>query len=225
MGLAKTSENPELLEIVATARYACCETFRTRRSNMEKIMHITARAHVWAASICMFVSWPSAQAADSILREQDITEEAIINALTPQGPIDRNETLGIMHRDAYAAQEAASATKGFSAPLLITFKSNSSTLTQGARAALRKVARGLQSAELSRYKFRIEGHADPRGPANANMKLSETRAASVVEYLTREGGIAAGRLTSVGKGSTEPLNLQNPAAPENRRVTIITVID
>lgn len=192
---------------------------------MVKIIHTTARTHVWAAAICILVSWPSAQAADSVLREQDITEKAIINALTPQDPTDRNETLGIMHRDTYAAQAAASAAKEFSAPLLITFKSNSSTLTQGARSALRKVARGLQSAELSRYKFRIEGHADPRGSANANMKLSETRAASVVEYLTRDGGIAAGRLTSVGKGSTEPMNLQNPAAPENRRVTIVTVKD
>ncbi len=192
---------------------------------MVKIIHVTSGARVWATAICMLVSWPSVQAADSIMREQDITEEAIINALTPRDPIDRDEPLGIMHRDANAAQESGSATKGYSAPLLITFKSNSSTLTQGARAALRKVARSLQSAELSRYKFRIEGHADPRGSANANMKLSESRAASVVEYLTREGGIGAGRLTSVGKGSTEPLNLQNPAAPENRRVTIVTVKD
>lgn len=190
---------------------------------MVTIMQITSRTHAWAAALCLLVSWPSAQAADSILREQDITEQAIINALTPQDPSDRNETLGIMHRDAYVAQEAARAAKGYSAPLLITFKSNSSTLTQGARAALKKVARGLQSEELLRHKFRIEGHADPRGSANANMKLSETRAASVVEYLIREGGITADRLTSVGKGSTEPMNLQNPAAPENRRVTIVTV--
>ncbi|WP_243751010.1 OmpA family protein [Paraburkholderia sp. BL10I2N1] len=90
---------------------------------------------------------------------------------------------------------------------------------------LNKVAVALQSEKLSSYKFRVEGHADPRGSADAKMKLSEDRAAAVVEYLTQKDGIASERLSSVGKGSTEPLNPRNPTAPENRRVTIVTVVD
>jgi outer membrane protein OmpA-like peptidoglycan-associated protein len=102
--------------------------------------------------------------------------------------------------------------------LLITFRTNSTKLTESARAA-----RGLQSSKLAELKFRIEGHADPRGSASANMKLSEGRAASVVRYLTHQGGVAGDRLTSVGKGATEPLNTDNATAPENRRVTIVAV--
>ncbi|MDW3687705.1 OmpA family protein [Cupriavidus sp. CV2] len=196
---------------------------------MAKITHVTFGVHrllrMSIAALCIVAAWPAAHAGDNIMREQDISEEAITNALTPQDAADRNETLGIMHRDVYAAQEAGSPTKDPSTHLLITFNSNSSKLTEGARAALGKVARGLQSVKLSPYKFRIEGHADPRGSSNANLKLSESRAAAVVEYLTLEGGVASDRLTPVGKGSTEPLNLHNPAAPENRRVTIVTVKD
>ncbi|MGO4328743.1 OmpA family protein [Cupriavidus sp. 2TAF22] len=186
-------------------------------------MHCLLRLSLTA--LCILAAWPVAHAGDNLMREQDISVEAITNALTPQDASARTETLGITHRDVYAAQEAASPAKDPSAQLLITFNSNSSRLTDSARAALGKVARGLQSAKLSPYKFRVEGHADPRGPANANLKLSESRAAAVVEYLTLEGRIAADRLTPVGKGSAEPMNLQNPSAPENRRVTIVTVKD
>ncbi|WP_432262251.1 OmpA family protein [Cupriavidus sp. TMH.W2] len=196
---------------------------------MAKITHVTIGVQRWLRmpimALCILAAWPAARADDRIMNEQDINEETITNALTPAGEADRDQTLGIMHRDVYAAPEAARPAKDPSAQLLITFKSNSSKLTEGARAALSKVARALRSERLSPYKFRIEGHADPRGSANANLKLSESRAVKVAEYLTAEGGVAADRLTPLGKGSTEPLNLQNPAAPENRRVTIVTVQD
>jgi outer membrane protein OmpA-like peptidoglycan-associated protein len=83
------------------------------------------------------------------------------------------------------------------------------------------VAHALESAQLSGYKFRIEGHADSRRSAAANMKLSADRAVAVLEYLSRADGVAPERLFAVGKGSSEPLDTQNPTAPENRRVTII----
>lgn len=57
------------------------------------------------------------------------------------------------------------------------------------------------------------------------MTLSQQRAQAVVDYLTQQDGIAAERLSAVGKGSSEPLNTRNLAAPENRRVTIVTVTD
>ena len=42
------------------------------------------------------------------------------------------------------------------------------------------------------------------------------------DYLVRTHGIDAARLAPVGKGDAEPLNKATVAAPENRRVTIIT---
>lgn len=177
------------------------------------------------AALCLLAGTPAH--GGPVLREEEITEDVVINALKPHDDGARTETQGIRIRENPAAAEglgglAPAGTAAQDLPMLIVFNSNSSKLTPGARAALDRVARGLQSSTLAPYKFLVEGHADPRGPAPANLKLSESRAAAVVEYLTA-GGVAAGRLTSVGKGSTEPLNVQNPAAPENRRVTIMRV--
>ena len=72
------------------------------------------------------------------------------------------------------------------------------------------------------YAFSVEGHADPRGNADLNQRLSAARAQSVVNYLVAAQGIAADRLSPVGKGSAELLNTERPDAPENRRVTIVT---
>ena len=52
------------------------------------------------------------------------------------------------------------------------------------------------------------------GSTDANMRLSKDRAAAVVDYLTSHDGIAPERLSSVGKGSSEPLNLRVPTAPK-----------
>ena len=67
----------------------------------------------------------------------------------------------------------------------------------------------------------IEGHADPRGSEEANLKLSQARAESVREYLLASHGVAAERVTAVGKGSSALMKPNEPAAPENRRVTIV----
>ena len=72
------------------------------------------------------------------------------------------------------------------------------------------------------YKFLIEGHADPRGTAEMNQVLSEGRAEAVRQYLVQSQSVAEARLQAIGKGATEPMNQTNPAAPENRRVTIVT---
>lgn len=51
----------------------------------------------------------------------------------------------------------------------------------------------------------ISAHTDARGPAPYNQKLSEERAALVLNYLVKKG-INKNRLTSVGYGETQPLN-------------------
>ena len=77
-----------------------------------------------------------------------------------------------------------------------------------------------QADRLARFKFSIEGHADPRGASDSNQRLSEERAEAVRQYLVQTKNIESERLQSVGKGDKEPLNVNDPAAPENRRVTI-----
>ena len=80
---------------------------------------------------------------------------------------------------------------------------------------------GLSPREVTVKSVTVEGHADPRGADDHNLQLSRQRADSVVSYLVRERGMPSERLEAVGKGSHELMNKAVPAAPENRRVTIV----
>jgi OOP family OmpA-OmpF porin len=53
-------------------------------------------------------------------------------------------------------------------------------------------------------KVTIEGHTDSIGSDGYNQRLSERRAQAVKQYLVSKG-IAASRLTTVGKGEAEPV--------------------
>jgi OOP family OmpA-OmpF porin len=179
---------------------------------------------VFIAGLC-FVLARTPCAAEPVMNEQDISEQSVIDALAPETAVKHAVTRGIMHKQVGSTSDSMLPAGKPAAELLITFASNSSTLTDRARTALDKVAYALPSAQLSAHKFRIEGQADPRGSASANMKLSADRAVAVLDYLARDDGIAPERLSAVGKGSSEPLNTRNPAAAENRRVTIVRLLD
>jgi OOP family OmpA-OmpF porin len=68
----------------------------------------------------------------------------------------------------------------------------------------------------------IEGHTDGLGSAEYNLKLSERRAASVVNCLV-DRGIARDRLGSVGKGESVPVvgNDTEAQREQNRRVVVV----
>jgi outer membrane protein OmpA-like peptidoglycan-associated protein len=190
-----------------------------------------SQSAVLVAALCLVALLCTAtRAGEPVLNEQDINEQSVTRALEPDKsnePSDNVVTRGFVlsNKQPSVAPRPAAASRKPAAQMLITFASNSATLTDSAQAALDKVASALQSERLAAYRFRVEGHADPRGSPDANMKLSEDRAAAVVQYLTQKDGIAPERLSSLGKGSSEPLNKRNPTAPENRRVTIVTVTD
>ena len=71
-------------------------------------------------------------------------------------------------------------------------------------------------------KFEVQGHTDNTGNAAKNQTLSEQRAKAIVDKLV-EMGIAAGRLSSVGKGQTSPLadNSTDEGRAKNRRVEFV----
>lgn len=166
--------------------------------------------------------------AQPILRGQDITEENLIEALTPEPEEIRTRSIRVERDTALAKpgdQAAAAGSKKPGASLLITFVTNSSELTVDAQSKLDIVARALQAEKLADFSFAVEGHADPRGRHDYNLRLSQARAESVVDYLTTRHRVERDRLKPIGKGDTEPANTSRPAAPENRRVTIVTVRD
>jgi outer membrane protein OmpA-like peptidoglycan-associated protein len=77
--------------------------------------------------------------------------------------------------------------------------------------------------------IQVNGHTDSIGADAYNLALSERRAASVVTWLTTNGGISAGRLEAKGFGKTHPVaanrnpdGLDNPEGRQkNRRVEVI----
>jgi outer membrane protein OmpA-like peptidoglycan-associated protein len=61
----------------------------------------------------------------------------------------------------------------------------------------------------------VEGHTDSRGDNGYNMRLSQTRAESVVRYLTNMG-ISKSRLRAVGYGEQKPIAInENPDGTDN----------
>ena len=83
----------------------------------------------------------------------------------------------------------------------VYFSFNSAHLTASSRALLREKAAIL--ARNPSLTLTLTGHADARGPANYNQRLSERRAAAVQRFLA-ELGIAPERLTSEGRGEEAP---------------------
>ncbi len=71
----------------------------------------------------------------------------------------------------------------------------------------------------------ITGHTDPTGNETANQLLSEARAQSIANHLIIRG-IDAARMTTAGKGSTEPIadNATVEGQNRNRRVVIEAVV-
>ncbi|HEX5357608.1 MAG TPA: OmpA family protein [Aquabacterium sp.] len=155
-------------------------------------------------------------APTTVLKGKAVTETNLIDALTPEEPVVTRSLR--VQRDTPGQQAARKP----SASLLITFETNSADLTPQAKKQLDVVAAALRNNKLADYGFNVEGHADPRGTHDINLSLSQQRAESVRNYLISAHSIDAKRLKAVGKGDSEVLNAKDPAAVENRRVTIVT---
>ena len=72
-------------------------------------------------------------------------------------------------------------------------------------------------------KLLVEGHTDATGDAKANMRLSEKRAFSVMQYLRQAMAIPADRINSIGYGAERPVasNKTSEGRAKNRRIDII----
>jgi peptidoglycan-associated lipoprotein len=104
----------------------------------------------------------------------------------------------------------------------VFFETDSSELTEQARATLDKQAQWLSN--YNRYAFTIEGHADERGTREYNIALGARRAQTVREYLTTRG-IAAARMRTISYGKERPVAVCDDIScwSQNRRA--VTVLD
>ncbi len=181
-----------------------------------------------------------ALAQETVMREGQLTERALVDALALPSPAAASAAGGDVVRTrsfrpavvpaaatattaGAAAVSAGPATAAGKASILVTFVTDSSELTQRARDALDILGAAMKSERLAAIRFTIEGHADPRGGEDYNMRLSTARAQAVREYLIARHGLAPERINAVGRGATALLDTRNIAAPENRRVTILSM--
>lgn len=155
---------------------------------------------------------------DVVLRDKDVNEATLIEALTPERNF-RTRSIRVSPSGDQAPVKRASAS------MLITFETSSAELKPQAKKMLDSLGKAMTSDKLSNFRFAIEGHADPRGGEQFNRELSQKRAEAVVSYLTENHHIDASRLRPVGKGQSELVNLNQPDAPENRRVTVKTLLE
>ena len=118
--------------------------------------------------------------------------------------------------------ELAQPTVRPSLSLLIQFDFNSARVRPESQQALANLSVALQSPELRNSTFALEGHTDAKGSADYNLRLSALRAQAVRDYLMGRG-VEQGRLQASGKGASELANVEQPFAPENRRVRIVNL--
>ncbi|MEJ5363127.1 MAG: OmpA family protein [Spirochaetota bacterium] len=104
----------------------------------------------------------------------------------------------------------------------IEFAFDSAKLTGKAFPILNRVAEILN--KYGKYNVLIEGHTDDIGEEQYNLKLSEARAQSVMDYLIKKG-IDKKRLSSRGMGETSPFlpNTSVENRRRNRRVEFLLV--
>ena len=105
--------------------------------------------------------------------------------------------------------------------LVIQFDLDSAKLKPDSKPLLSSLVEAMKSDRLTAIKFKVEGHTDAQGSEQHNLKLSQSRAESVMAYLTSQG-VDKDRLIGEGKGFSDLLLPEKPKAAENRRVRITT---
>ena len=165
-------------------------------------MSLTTR---FAAVVALALLGATAMATDFGNRTPEVKE--LVDALKPA-----ERTRGF----AIVGASAATRTK---ASMQVGFNLGSAQVIERDVVKLDRLADALKSESLKEYRYQVIGHTDATGPMPLNMKLSRQRADTVVAYLMQQG-IPAERLTSDGRGPTELLDTQRPAAAENRRVEV-----
>ena len=108
----------------------------------------------------------------------------------------------------------------------VLFDFDKADLKPAAFPTLQKVGQAIKAYPTGTVL--IEGHTDSVGAEVYNMKLSESRAASVRAWLVERASVPAARTSAVGRGETKPVapnakpdGTDNPVGRQkNRRVEI-----
>ena len=101
----------------------------------------------------------------------------------------------------------------------VNFAFNSADLTEDSKPVLDATAEGLK--KHPHVKVEIQGHTDSVGKAAYNLKLSQRRAQSVLDYLVKDG-VGPDQMVAKGYGLTQPIasNKDADGRAKNRRVVM-----
>jgi outer membrane protein OmpA-like peptidoglycan-associated protein len=180
-----------------------------------------------------------------VCAQEPVTADQILNALVPK----MAETRGLSAQRPVVAQtteqanffaslrnrEASSLTPEERQKLVaftedkpsidvsINFDYASDRIGPSATPAVQEVGKALSSSKLAGAAFMVAGHTDGKGNDVDNQQLSERRAEAVKAYLVTHYKIPATNLIAVGYGRTRLKNVNNPLAPENRRVQLVKI--
>ncbi|WP_299125277.1 OmpA family protein [uncultured Winogradskyella sp.] len=105
----------------------------------------------------------------------------------------------------------------------ILFDSGSANIQPQSLGIVRQISQVLMQDD--NIKLNIIGHTDSDGTDDANLKLSKARAAAVKDVLINIYNISEGRLTTDGKGETQPVGDNNTTngKAQNRRVEFVKI--
>ncbi len=173
---------------------------------------------VYNQADAIWMNYPQAEVKDRFapvtLRDDRIIRR-IWETTGKKAPIARNEK----YQDGTALTGAAI----FAKPVSINFRGGSSDLDAEAMATLNSEL--LPQLEIARGMYlRIEGNTDSQGSASSNLKLSERRAKSILEYLVSRG-IERTRIIARGNGATRPIasNRTPEGRALNRRTEVLFI--
>lgn len=178
------------------------------------------------------------------LAAEQLTEEQIINALTPAKtrsltltPADNAATRetplldSVRNRPAHSLtpgereQIAALAAARPSIDIEINFDFRSAKISRTATTAVDTLGKALSNPDLKGSTFVLAGHTDGKGSSSYNQELSEKRVDTVKHYLVTHFKLPSASLVAVGYGKTKLKNESDPFGRENRRVQVVNMSD
>ena len=176
-------------------------------------------------------------------KAQTTADEGVANAATAQGSADKAQSTADQGLSTAQAAGAAAAADGAAVKAVnqrvsdladyttlteaqVYFRENGSTLDAKSKADLDQLVSATSG--VTGYVIEIAGYASSDGGAKYNQKLSEARAASVVNYLIQDGNVPLQRIVvPAGYGATHPAaeNTDRKGRALNRRVEVKVLVN